>query len=60
MSIRINKKYNVSQLGYYEVFEDITLAITREKKLKKYSRKQKLDLIETYNPEWNDLYYTII
>ena len=54
------KKYNVDKLGYYEVFDNIELAIKREKQLKKYYRKQKLDLIETFNPEWNDLYYEIL
>ena len=54
------KKYNVDKLGYYEVFEDITKAIEREKKLKNSPRKKKLDLIEINNPEWNDLYYEII
>ena len=54
------KQYSVDKLGYYEIFEDITSAIKREKQIKKYYRKQKLDLIETFNPEWNDLYYEII
>jgi len=53
-------KYHVDKLGYYEVFEDIESAIKREKQLKKYYRKQKLDLIETQNPEWVDLYNEII
>ena len=54
------KKYNVDKLGYYEVFEDITKAIEREKKLKNSPRKKKLDLIEINSPDWNDLYYEII
>ena len=54
------QKYNVDKLGYYEVFENISMAIKREKQLKKYYRKQKLDLIETFNPDWKDLYYDII
>ena len=54
------EKYNVDKLAYYEVFDNIELAIKREKQLKKYYRKQKLELIETFNPEWNDLYYDII
>lgn len=54
------KKYNVDKLGYYEVFDNIELAIKREKQLKKYYRKQKLELIEIFNPEWHDLYYEII
>ena len=54
------KKYNVDKLGYYEIFEDIENAIEREKKLKNSPRKKKLELIETNNPEWHDLYYEII
>ena len=54
------EKYNVDKLGYYEVFDNIELAIKREKQLKKCYRKQKLSLIESLNPEWQDLYYDII
>ena len=54
------KQYNVDKLGYYEVFDDIQDAIEREKSLKKFGRKKKLDIIEKYNPEWIDLYYEII
>lgn len=54
------KQYNVDKLGYYEVFDDIQKAIEREKSLKKFGRKKKLDIIEKYNPEWIDLYYEII
>jgi len=41
---------------YYETFDDITLAIQREKQLKEWKRLWKLRLIEENNPEWNDLY----
>ena len=54
------KKYNISQLCYYEVFDNIRNAIEREKQLKQLRRKEKLDLIEIHNPDWNDLYYDII
>lgn len=54
------KKYNVDKLCYYETFDNIINAIEREKELKKLKRQEKLDLIEIYNPEWNDLYYDII
>lgn len=54
------KKYYVDKLCYYECFDNILDAIEREKQLKKYVRKKKLDLIETFNPEWLDLYYQII
>ena len=53
-------KYNCTKLVYFEDFSNIKDAIKREKQLKKYYRKQKLELIETFNPEWNDLYYDII
>ena len=54
------KSYNVDKLGYYEVYDDITSAIIREKQLKKYYRKQKIELIEKNNPEWKDLYFEIL
>ena len=49
-------RYNICKLVYYEVFEDIYYAITREKQIKGGSRKKKLDLINHLNPEWEDLY----
>ena len=49
-------KYYVDRLVYYEVFEDPENAIKREKRLKRYNRNWKLDLIEKNNPEWKDLY----
>ncbi|MDH3975869.1 MAG: GIY-YIG nuclease family protein [Deltaproteobacteria bacterium] len=49
-------KYNINKLVYYEVFEDSYNAISREKQIKAGSRKKKLVLIETMNPEWKDLY----
>ena len=53
------KKYNIVQLVYYGVFENIEAAITREKVLKKWKRAWKLALIEKDNPQWNDLFATI-
>lgn len=50
------KKYNVQRLVYYEDYDDINLAINREKCLKKWNRKWKLKLIEKQNPNWLDLY----
>ncbi len=50
------EKYGVSLLVFYEVFNDITKAIEREKQLKKWNRKWKLRIIEEMNPEWEDLY----
>jgi putative endonuclease len=49
------RQYNVNRLVYYEVFEDIRLAIAREKQIKAGSRKAKLALIERSNPGWEDL-----
>jgi putative endonuclease len=55
-----SKKYNVSRLVYYEQYTDPENAIKREKRLKKYNRKWKLELIERENSEWKDLYYDLI
>ncbi|MBW1643989.1 MAG: GIY-YIG nuclease family protein, partial [Deltaproteobacteria bacterium] len=49
------KKYNVNKLVYFEQFRDPESAIKREKRLKKYKRKWKLNLIEKANPKWKDL-----
>ena len=54
------EKYQIDKLGYYEVFDSILSAIEREKQLKAGSRKDKLKLIESFNPDWEDLYYKII
>ena len=53
------KKYNVNKLVYYEVFDDINNAISREKQLKAGSRKRKINLINKFNNEWKDLYFDI-
>ena len=52
-------KYGVKKLVYYEVHEDPENAITREKQIKKWRRAWKLDLIESRNPGWKDLYELI-
>ena len=52
--------YGLTKLVYYEIHQDIQEAILREKKLKKWNRDWKIELIEKNNPEWNDLYNTII
>ncbi|MFY9462636.1 MAG: GIY-YIG nuclease family protein [Candidatus Sungiibacteriota bacterium] len=49
------KKYRVYHLVYYETTSDISAALQREKHLKKWNRKWKLELIEKENPEWKDL-----
>ena len=54
------KRYGVHQLVWYEVHEGMEFAIEREKQLKEWKRKWKLELIESINPSWEDLYHTII
>jgi putative endonuclease len=54
------KQYHIHNLVYYEVTEDVTSAITREKQLKKWNRAWKIALIEKQNPEWRDLYVDIV
>lgn len=49
------KKYNVSKLVYFEVFSLIEEAIAREKQIKGGSRQKKINLIESINPDWEDL-----
>ena len=49
-------KYNVEKLVYYEEFNEPLDAIAREKQLKDRSRQKKIDLIESVNKEWRDLY----
>ncbi|MGQ3890883.1 GIY-YIG nuclease family protein [Legionella sp. CNM-4043-24] len=53
------QKYNVDRLVYFEVCSGIVVAIEREKQIKGWSRKKKHDLINSLNPEWNDLYRSI-
>ena len=53
------KKYNVTKLGYFEEHQSIIKAIQREKFLKKFSRKRKINLIEKMNPNWDDLFYQL-
>ena len=50
------KKYNIIKLVYYEIFQDPYNAIAREKQIKGGSRKKKIDLINSLNNKWNDLY----
>lgn len=54
-----SSRYKVDQLVYWESFEEIGAAIMREKQLKGGSRQKKLNLINSLNPEWNDLYESI-
>lgn len=54
------EKYNINKLVFYEVFKDINEAIKREKQIKGESRIKKLRLIEKTNPNYEDLYGSII
>jgi len=53
-------RYNVNRLVYYEAFESAGAAIIREKQLKGGNRKKKEVLINGFNPQWKDLYESII
>jgi putative endonuclease len=53
------KRYNVNLLVYFEIFDDPLSAITREKQLKKWNREWKIQLIESKNPNWVDLWPTL-
>lgn len=50
------RRYGVARLVWFEVFDDVSAAIQREKTLKHWLRSWKLDLIEQNNPTWRDLY----
>ena len=52
-------RHNVTKLVYFEIFEDPITAITREKRLKKWHREWKIQLIQSKNPEWVDLAHTL-
>jgi putative endonuclease len=53
---RFTQKYSVRMLVYYELADEMTAAIAREKQIKGGSRAKKLAMIESVNPEWRDLY----
>ncbi|MBO6784172.1 MAG: GIY-YIG nuclease family protein [Alphaproteobacteria bacterium] len=54
------KKYGLKRLVYAEAFEDISVAIQREKTIKHWPRAWRVNLILSGNPEWNDLYDTLV
>ena len=54
------QKYNVHTIVYYEIAAEVESAIIREKQMKKWRRQWKIELIEKNNPEWEDLYYSLI
>jgi len=49
------EKYNISRLIYFETFGDVYSAISREKTIKGWLRKKKIELIQKTNPDWKDL-----
>jgi len=51
-----SNKYNLNKLVYYEEYEDVRNAIEREKQIKGGSRKRKIDLINSFNKNWQDLF----
>ena len=54
------RKYHIHNLVYYEAYNDVSEAITREKRMKKWKREWKIELIEKNNPAWEDLYDHLI
>jgi len=54
------KRYRVNQLVWYELHKNMESAIIREKRIKDWKREWKLELIESKNPDWLDLYDTIL
>ena len=54
------QKYGVKHLAWYELHDTMKSAIRKEKAIKNWRRSWKLNLIESSNPEWRDLYYDII
>jgi len=54
------KRYAVHQLVWYELHDNMESAIQREKQLKEWKRRWKIELIERANPNWQDLYHTIV
>ena len=56
----VTARYNVENLVYFEVTPDVYAAIEREKQIKGWNRKNKNKLIERKNPNWVDLYETLL
>jgi len=54
-----SKQYSVKHLVWYEVHTEITEAIRREKQIKKWERRWKVEMIQKSNPRWRDLYADI-
>jgi putative endonuclease len=56
MADGFTKKYNITKLVYYEIYKDPINAISREKQIKGGSRQKKIELINSTNRHWADLY----
>ncbi len=54
------KKYNVKKLVWFQACDEIEGAILREKQMKEWRRQWKIELIEQANPQWLDLYETLL
>ena len=54
------KKYNISKLVYFEVGQNAYSAIAREKQIKGGSRKKKIELVNSMNPDWKDLFDALL
>jgi len=54
------KRYSIHRLVWYELHENMESAITKEKRIKEWKRAWKLELIESVNPDWQDLYQRIV
>ena len=59
-TIGFTTRYGCKSLVWYELHEEMTSAIEREKQIKAGSRRRRLALIEAMNPEWDDLYEAIL
>ena len=55
-----SKEHELGMLAWYEAHEDVKEAIKREKLIKKWHRDWKINLVQGMNPEWKDLYATIV
>jgi putative endonuclease len=54
------KQYGLKSLVYFEAYDDTRLAIQREKTIKHWPRAWKVRLIHGFNPDWRDLYESIV
>ena len=54
------KKYNINKLVYFESCDSMEQAIEREKRIKKWNRQWKVEMIEDKNPNWKDLYLDLV